>query len=51
MIKKGMKVGETFTEGNLIYKITKVNDDETYEATLIKVLDSNTVDDLIEAIN
>ncbi len=50
MIKKGMKVGDTFTENNLVYKITKVNDDESYESMLIQVIESNSYEDIIENI-
>ena len=50
MIKKGMKVGDNFTENNLVYKITKVNDDESYESMLIQVIESNSYEDIIENI-
>ena len=33
MIPKGLKVGQTYLEGNLVYKVTKVLDDGRYEAT------------------
>ena len=33
MIPKGLKVGETYLEGNLVYKVTKVLDDGRYEGT------------------
>ena len=33
MIPKGLKVGETYLEGNLVYKVTKVVSEEIYEGT------------------
>ena len=33
MIPKGLKVGETYLEGNLVYKVTKVVCDGIYEGT------------------
>lgn len=31
MIPKGLKVGQTYNEGELVYKVTKVLDDGRYE--------------------
>jgi len=33
MIPKGLKVGETYLEGNLVYRVTKVVSDNIYEGT------------------
>lgn len=33
MIPNGLKVGQTYLEGNLVYKVTKVLDDGRYEGT------------------
>ena len=33
MIPKGLKVGETYLEGNLVYKVTKVVSEGIYEGT------------------
>ena len=33
MIPNGLKVGQTYLEGELVYKVTKVLDDGRYEAT------------------
>ena len=33
MIPKGLKVGETYLEGNLVYKVTKVVSEDVYEGT------------------
>lgn len=33
MIPNGLKVGQTYKEGELVYKVTKVLDDGRYEAT------------------
>ena len=33
MIPNGLKVGQTYLEGNLVYKVVKVLDDGRYEGT------------------
>jgi len=33
MIPKGLKVGDTYLEGNLVYKVTKVVSEGIYEAS------------------
>lgn len=45
------KVGDTFIEGEkLLYEVTKVNEDGSCEAKLIRVIKSNTLDDMLETV-
>lgn len=32
MVKRGLKVGQTFEDGGFTYKVTKVNQDGSYES-------------------
>ena len=49
-IRPNMKVGDTFEDGNLIYRITKCNENGTYESTMVGVVDDTTVENLIEEV-
>jgi hypothetical protein len=42
MIPKGLKVGDTYLEGKLVYKVTKVVSDSVYEATWTGAFSSKT---------
>lgn len=45
MARKGMKIGDQFADGDLIYKVTKVIEDGSYEAEFVDMVPADINED------